>query len=1035
MTTAAANEQQQTLKEALSDLSELALVDEREFIEILLESMSDVEEKHPAIAAKAGKVIDALRSQDDTDMVQSFFQQYPLSSVQGMALMRLAEALLRIPDEETANDLIHDTLTGVDWKNYGTPNDSLLVNASSKGLQLASSVFGMGKTVQTIADPIIRRFIKKTMQETGHHFVMGETIEKAIFRSSKYDKEGYIFSYDMLGEAARSEKQAKAFFDAYLHAIEALGKQADPEKNIHQRQGISIKLSALYPRYELLKKHDVYEHLLPRIKALIVEARKQNVPVTIDAEEAARLDLSLELFADILADDKLKGWNGLGLAVQAYQKRALSVIDYVAQVAQETGHNIPVRLVKGAYWDAEIKEAQMEGLEGYPVFTEKVFTDACYIACAKKMFEYSEEIYPQFATHNAYSMAAVEVLADGKPFEYQLLHGMGQGLYKPVVGKGIPCRIYAPVGPYTELLPYLIRRLLENGANNAFIKVISDENVPVAELVQSPLVQAKEMLELGQKEQKIVLPDEIYGLDRVNSRGLDLGSAYEIDSLQEKLEPYLNKKWEAKSVIGKERVSGTVRTVTSPYNDKIEVGKVHNCKAEDIAKAMDVAAHGFAVWDSTTAEHRAKILENIAHKLEENTTELIALCMQEAGKTLHDAIAEIREAVDFCRYYANEAILKFSVAQRLSSPAGETNELSLHGRGVFLCISPWNFPLAIFTGQVTAALAAGNSVIAKPADTTSLVACRAVELMIQAGVPEGVVNVVLARGAEVSKQLLPDNRLSGVAFTGSNATARILNRALADREGPIIPLIAETGGQNCMIVDSSALLERVVDDVVDSAFSSAGQRCSALRVLYIQHDVADEFIELLQGAMQELKVGNPVNFSTDVGPVIDASAKGTLEAHIAKMTKAHKLIAVKHPDDEILLEHGLFVSPHAFEINSIADLSEEVFGPVLHIIRYKHSKLKNVIAEINSTGFGLTFGMHSRIDRKILDVSRKVRAGNHYINRNMIGAVVGVQPFGGEGLSGTGPKAGGPHYLYRFASERVETINTAAIGGDIELLT
>lgn len=1026
-------ETNQALKEALLKLSKQSLADENAFISELLSSMTEIEKKHPEIAAKAGKIIDALRSSSETDMVQSFFQQYPLSSKQGLALMRLAEALLRIPDEATANALIHDTLRGVDWKNYGTPNDSLLLNASSKGLQLASSVFGMGKTVQAIADPIIRRFIKKTMQETGHHFVMGETIEKALKRAEKYSKEGYIFSYDMLGEAARSEEQASAFFDAYLHGIRALGKTADPNKNILQRQSISIKLSALYPRYELLKRHEVYARLMPRLKALISEARKQNIPVTIDAEEASRLDLSLELFAVLLEESELSGWNGLGLAVQAYQKRAPLVIDYIAQIARENKRVVPVRLVKGAYWDAEIKEAQMEGLKGYPVFTEKAFTDACYLACAEKMLSYDKEIYSQFATHNAYSMAAVEVMADGKPFEYQLLHGMGQGLYKPVVGKGIPCRIYAPVGPYQELLPYLIRRLLENGANNAFVKVISDESVPVSDLVQSPLDLSREAMERQPKA--IPLPDDIYGLERVNSRGFDLGSMAEIEMLYAAIEPYLKRDWVGHSIIGEEKLKKNEKKITTPYNDQLSVGKVYGCDDEDIKKAMDVASSAYQVWSEVSAEERAKILENVATKLEENKIELIALCMQEAGKTLHDSIAEIREAVDFCRYYANEAILKFSNAQLLSSPTGETNEISLHGRGVFLCISPWNFPLAIFMGQVGAALAAGNAVIAKPADTTSLIASRAVELMLEAGVPAGVVNLVIAKGQNVSKHLLPDDRLGGVAFTGSNATARIINRALAEREGPIIPLIAETGGQNCMIVDSSALLERVVDDVVDSAFSSAGQRCSALRVLYIQDDVADEFINLLKGAMAELKVGVPTSFSTDVGPVIDQTAKDKLDAHIARMTNESKLIGGIYPDDEVLAEHGLYVAPHAFEIESISQLTEEVFGPVLHVIRFKASEIDKVINEINSTGFGLTFGMHSRIDSKIVDISRKIRAGNHYINRNMIGAVVGVQPFGGEGLSGTGPKAGGPHYLYRFASERVETVNTAAIGGDVELLS
>lgn len=1014
----------------LAHISAAAFVEEQAHVKLLLNELKSFDMLHASVAEKAAALITELRAHQDEDALQSFFQQYPLSSQQGIALMTLAEALLRIPDDKTANDLIHDTLKDIDWSHHGAPNGSLLANASQKGLQLASGIFGLGKAAQAMTDPVIRRFVKLAMQETGSHFVMGESIESALERAAEYEAKGYIFSYDMLGEGARSEKQAKAFYQAYLHSIETLGAHGKEVADLYDRSGISVKLSALYSHYNLLRKEDVYEHLMPRLKAIVLSARKHNVPVTIDAEEANRLDLSLEIFADLLRDKDLEGWNGVGLALQAYQKRAWHVIDLIVQIAQETKHRVPVRLVKGAYWDSEIKNAQMEGLEGYPVYTEKEYTDVSYLACAQKMFAHSDEIYPQFATHNAYSMAAVEELANGKRFEYQLLHGMGQGLYKHVVGKNTPCRIYAPVGPYKELLPYLIRRLLENGANNSFVRIVSDTKTPVDELVQHPVEAAKDAMK---RPAPLALPQDIYGIERKNSSGLDLGNISHVAQLRASLKKFDNKSWKAASIVGGWEVEGEHRKVHAPYNRNIIVGDVVKASKEVILTAMDSAHDHFEEWSKTPAAQRAETLNKYADLLELHMGEMIALCMREAGKTVVDAIAEVREAADFARYYASEALDKTAYAHLLHNVAGESNELSLHGRGVFLCISPWNFPLAIFTGQVTAALAAGNCVIAKAADHTTLIAHRAVELMLEAGIPHGVVNLVVARGSEISEHLLTDDRLAGVAFTGSNETARTINMRLAERNGPIIPFIAETGGQNCMIIDSSALLERAVDDVVRSAFGSAGQRCSALRVCYVQEDIADDFCELLAGAMKELKVGGPEAFSTDIGPVIDAEAQNNLEVHCVKMQQEGKLIASAEVD-ELWQEQGSFVTPHAFEIEAISQLEGEVFGPILHVIRFKLDELGDVIDDINSTGFGLTFGMHSRVKSRVEYVTSRIKAGNHYINRNMIGAVVGQQPFGGEGLSGTGPKAGGPHYLLRFMNERVRTVNTTAIGGDVELL-
>ncbi|MGH6943443.1 MAG: bifunctional proline dehydrogenase/L-glutamate gamma-semialdehyde dehydrogenase PutA, partial [Geminicoccaceae bacterium] len=974
--------------------------------------------------------------------VEAFLHEYRLSTREGIMLMCLAEALLRIPDAETADRLIRDKLSFGDWARHLGRSESSFVNASTWGLMLTGRLVRVdlepigdpgtwfGRLAQRLGEPVVRQALLQAMRVLGRHFVLGQTIEQAIRRAREAERAGYRYSYDMLGEAARTEADALRYHAAYRDAIEAIAAAAKG-KELMSRPGISIKLSALHPRYEIAKHRRLEDELLPRVLDLLGAAREGNIAVTIDAEEADRLEPSLDLFERLAGAPELAGWHGLGLALQAYQKRAIHVVAWLEEVARRQRRRIPVRLVKGAYWDSEIKRAQEQGVSSYPVFTRKLATDVSYLACARRLLAGGDAFYGQFATHNARSLASIVELAGGRrDLELQRLHGMGEALYEGLVGAdghAIPCRVYAPVGSHQDLLPYLVRRLLENGANTSFVNRILDESVPIETLVEDPALR---LAGIDPKPHpRIPLPADLYGPARRNSCGVDLRDPKVLERLAAGLNRALPSDPEARP--GIEGTAKNVRKVFDPADRARLVGKVIEADDATVERAVERALGGFPGWDASPVEARAVCLERAADLYEEHAQELMALCVREGGKTLLDAVAEVREAVDFLRYYAAEA--RREVPPRvLPGPTGEDNRLTLRGRGAFVAISPWNFPLAIFTGQVAAALAVGNAVLAKPAPQTPLIAARAVALLHEAGVPEDVL-ILLPGGPPVGARLVADPRIAGVAFTGSTATAWQINRALAAKDRPIAPLIAETGGQNALLVDSSALAEQVVADVLDSSFRSAGQRCSALRVLFLQDDIAPRTIEMLAGAMAELEVGDPGLLATDLGPIIDEAARERLSGHAERMMREGRLIQRVALDPE--LSRGCFFAPQAFEIDALERLPGEVFGPILHVIRFAGERLDEVVDAVNATGYGLTFGIHSRIDQTIDRVLARVRAGNVYVNRNIIGAVVGVQPFGGEGLSGTGPKAGGPHYVARFALERTVSVNTAAVGGNAGLLS
>ena len=999
------------------------------------------------VAELARQLVAAVRAgRRQQGGIDAFMQEYSLSSEEGVVLMCLAEALLRIPDADTADKLIADKVGGKDWESHLGQSESLFVNASAWGLMLTGRFVDLGriarsdvggylkKLVTRSGEPIIRNAMKQAMRIMGKQFVLGRTIDEALSVAAPLENEGYRFSYDMLGEAAFTMEDANRYLASYRNALKTVAAKTKGQ-DIFARASISVKLSALHPRYEEKQEARVMAELLPRMADLAAEARALNVGLTIDAEEVNRLDLSLELFGRLCEDPRLAGWNGLGLAVQAYSKRAKPVLEWLAALAEKTGRVIPVRLVKGAYWDTEIKRAQEQGFDGYPLFTRKVSTDVSYMACARYLLARRDVFYPQFATHNAHSLAAISVMAgNDRRFEFQRLHGMGQALYEQVVGKdkmNQPCRIYAPVGSHEDLLAYLVRRLLENGANTSFVNRLADDEAPIADIIADPVVEVGKLAELPHP--RIPLPRNIFP-GRANSKGMPLWDDATRERLASGMNAALAKPLEAHALVdGKPLKNGPLRQITSPADRRIHVGSV--CEADEaaVARAMEVAAAAQMGWDLMRGAARAAMLEKAADLYEANTPRLSALLVREAGKTMENAIADIREAVDFLRFYAQQARAEFETPVVLPGPTGERNEMSLHGRGVFACIAPWNFPLAIFTGQVAAALAAGNAVVAKPAEQTPLVAFEAVKLLHEAGIPASVLHFLPGDGARIGKVLLAHPALSGVAFTGSNETAAIINRALAAREGAIPTFIAETGGMNAMIVDSSALPEQAVRDVLASAFDSAGQRCSAARLLFVQEDVADRVITMLKGAMAELKLGDPMSFETDIGPVIDEEARQGLEAHKARMkAEARTILDMALPAD---CARGTFVSPAAFEIASVSALKREVFGPILHVVRFAGDRLADVCAALNGTGFGLTLGLHTRIESTAAEVRRRVRVGNIYVNRNQIGAVVGAQPFGGEGLSGTGPKAGGPHYLHRFATERVVSTDTTASGGNAALMS
>lgn len=977
--------------------------------------------------------------------LDAFLYEYDLASQEGIALMCLAEAMLRIPDKNTVDELIRDKISKANWSEHIGHSDSLFVNAATWGLLLTGKILSDSKTeapslsktlkrwVERTSEPVIRTAVGQAMKILGQQFVMGETIESAIKRARDYEKRGYRYSYDMLGEAARTRADAARYLRAYEDAIVAIGK-ASQGKGVVNGPGISIKLSALYPRYEYAKRVQVLKELIPILKQLALKAKAANIGLTVDAEEAERLDLSLDIIEAVFCDAALDGWEGFGLAVQSYQKRAVAVIAWLTDMARRQKKKIYVRLIKGAYWDSEIKWAQVQGLSGYPVFTRKSSTDVSFLACAKDILAAPDAFIPSFATHNAHSVAAILELAQGRTdFEFQCLHGMGYTLYNQVVGVknlNIPCRVYAPVGGHEDLLAYLVRRLLENGANTSFVNRIIDDTLDLDDLVADPVAKVAELS--SKPHPKIPLPKDLFAPDRVNSAGIDLTDAIVLRKLQADLENALEKTWQAKPTASLGGTTSVPQTLLDPSNHQRHIGTLVNATEAEVEQSLANAHSAFKQWSHTPVATRASALERAGQLLTERCADFMALAVREGGKTIPDAIAEVREAVDFCYYYAMLARQQLAEPQVMPGPTGEYNHLTLHGRGPIACISPWNFPLAIFLGQVTAALAAGNSVIAKPAAQTPLIAAAAVNLLHDAGIPRDTVQLLPGRGSVVGAKLVSDNRIKGVIFTGSTETAQQINQMLAARSGEIVPFIAETGGQNAMIVDSSALPEQVVADVIGSAFTSAGQRCSALRVLFVQADIADKVLHMLAGAMAELSIGNPSLLATDVGPVIDIASKQALEEHIEKMRAVAKLI-YQVPMSEATTA-GSYVAPVAFELTDLSVLKREVFGPVLHVIRYQAHELDNVLAQINNTGYGLTLGIHSRIERNVEHIQKAVAVGNTYINRNMIGAVVGVQPFGGEGLSGTGPKAGGPHYLLRLCVERTLTVNTTAAGGNASLL-
>jgi RHH-type proline utilization regulon transcriptional repressor/proline dehydrogenase/delta 1-pyrroline-5-carboxylate dehydrogenase len=1024
--------------------------DETKVVEALLNAAELPAEMRDRIAARARRLVEAVRqNRVGGGGIDAFMHAYELSSKEGVVLMCLAEALLRIPDAETANALIKDKLRDADFGQHLGESDSLFVNASTWALMLtgrilkldegASDLKGILKRMVTRSgEPVIRQAVTQAMRILGKQFVMGRDIEEALERAEASEARGYRYSYDMLGEAARTAADAQRYFEAYQGAIAAIGKAAKGKGPIAS-PGISIKLSALHPRYEFAQRKRVMDELVPRIVALGEAAKKFDIGFTIDAEEAERLDLSLDVIEAVSAAPSLAGWNGLGLAIQGYQKRCLPLVDWLADMARRHKRRLMVRLVKGAYWDSEIKNSQERGLPGYPVFTRKASTDISYLACAQRLLASPDAFFPQFATHNAHTLSAVIEMAGGEAaardkLEFQRLHGMGEPLYEQVVPKeamGIAARIYAPVGSHEDLLAYLVRRLLENGANTSFVNRIVDEKAPLDEIVADPVLKVRK---LAQKPHpRIPLPIDIYGAERKNSKGIDLTDLDVLVPLQREVEAAAAREWRTSAIIGGQPLAVEGQPVMNPADLRQTVGRVANAGPRDVENAIARAARAFPDWASTPAGERAGCLDRAADMLEAERAAVIALCIREAGKTISDAIAELREAVDFCRYYAVRARADFARPIPMPGPTGERNQLALHGRGVFACISPWNFPLAIFMGQITAALAAGNTVIAKPAEQTPLIAGLAVAILHRAGVPGDVLHLLPGDGPSVGAPLVADPRIAGVAFTGSTETARAINRVLAAKDGPIVPLIAETGGQNAMIVDSSALPEQVVRDTVISAFQSAGQRCSALRVLFVQQDIAPKLTAMLAGAMDELAVGDPSLLSTDVGPVIDKDAKAMLEKHAARMDKEGRLIKEVKLDADCPL--GYFFAPRAYRIDALSRLEREVFGPILHVIEYDAERLDEVIDAVNRTGYGLTLGIHTRIDGKAAYIAERLRVGNAYVNRNMIGAVVGVQPFGGEGLSGTGPKAGGPRYLHRFATERTLSVDTTASGGNASLLS
>jgi RHH-type proline utilization regulon transcriptional repressor/proline dehydrogenase/delta 1-pyrroline-5-carboxylate dehydrogenase len=1005
--------------------------------ELAAEFLADVPRDGAAerrIDARARRLIGAIRAKiGGLGGVEDFLHAFSLSTKEGLALMVLAEALLRVPDAATADRLIEDKLAAGRWLDSDVKSTALLVSASAWTLGIAARVIHPAETPETILDNVVRRIglpamraaTRQAMRLLASHFVIGRTIEEALHRAKAHTE--FSYSFDMLGEGARTRTDAENYFEAYAGAIAAIAASKDKRS----RPGISVKLSALHPRYEAISRERVLAELTPRLIELARLAKAHDLQFTVDAEEADRLELSLDVIAAALSDRALEGWDGFGLAVQAYQKRAPAVIGWVEEIAAAKNRKLTVRLVKGAYWDSEIKRAQERGLADYPVFTRKAMTDLCYMACVKRLLAARNRLFPQFATHNALTVASVIEDAGGiDGFEFQRLYGMGEALYEALLAEfpDVACRVYAPVGGHRDLLAYLVRRLLENGANSSFVSAAADPSMPVEEILRRP--QHWIGAPAAARNRKIPLPRNIFQPQRRAAAGIDFGDRASLDALIGEIRSAAAMRAEAAPLVNGVTLPGIARQVRSPI-DGGTIGVVREADAVIGDAAIAAAADGFPSWTAWPIEQRAAALERAADRLQSDRGRLLALLQNEAGKTLDDALAELREAVDYCRYYAAQARTTLK-PQAMPGPTGESNELRYRGRGVFVCISPWNFPLAIFVGQIAGALLAGNTVVAKPAEQTPLVAARAVVLLHDAGVPKSALHLVPGDGA-IGAYLVAHRLVAGVAFTGSTETGWAINRTLAAKNGPIVPLIAETGGINAMIVDATALPEQVCDDVLASSFRSAGQRCSALRLLCLQEDVAEPILEMIAGAAHELSVGDPWLIETHIGPVIDAEAKTNLDRWLAEQERAGRL-RFRWDEHGALPAQGTYVAPAIVELDRAGALDREIFGPVLHVVRWHPDRLDALLDEIAANSTALTLGVQSRIDFRFARIIGRLPHGNVYVNRNMIGAVVGVQPFGGTGLSGTGPKAGGPDYLRRFAAEQVVTVNTAAAGGNAGLL-
>lgn len=1016
---------QTSLRQAVTDAYRR---DETEAVQDMLQRAQMSDEERQAADTLARRLVTQVRaSRTKASGVDALMHEFSLSSEEGVALMCLAEALLRIPDKATRNKLIADKLSDGNWKKHLNNSPSLFVNAAAWGLLITgklttqTSEQSLGAALNRLlgkgGEPLIRKGVDYAMRLLGKQFVTGQTIEEALQNGKEREKMGYRYSFDMLGEAAYTQADADRYYNDYVQAIHAIGKDAAGQ-GVYEGNGISVKLSAIHPRYSRAQHGRVMGELLPRLKELYLLGKKYNIGINIDAEEANRLELSLDLMEALVSDPDLAGYNGIGFVVQAYQKRCPFVIDYLIDLARRNNQKLMIRLVKGAYWDSEIKWAQVDGLNGYPVYTRKVHTDISYLACARKLLSAQDAVFPQFATHNAYTLAAIYQMGKGKDFEHQCLHGMGETLYDQVVGPqnlGRRVRIYAPVGTHETLLAYLVRRLLENGANSSFVSQIVDEKISIDQLIRSPFdTIAEQGIHL---HAALPLPRDLYGKGRLNSQGFDLSNENVLQQLQQELNRAAAQQFQTASVVnGKSRPVGAGQQVRNPADHSDVVGSVSFADAALAQEAVAAAVAAQSAWNGTPAAERAACLRRFADLLERHAPALMMLAVREAGKTLNNAIAEVREAVDFCRYYADEA--------EHTLPQGS------QGVGTIVAISPWNFPLAIFTGEVVAALAAGNTVVAKPAEQTSLIAGYAVSLMHEAGIPTSALQLVLGAG-DVGAALTQDPRIGGVIFTGSTEVARLINQTLAKRDDSPV-LIAETGGQNAMIVDSTALAEQVCADVLNSAFDSAGQRCSALRILCVQEDVADHMVKMIKGAMDELVVGNPIALDTDIGPVIDTEAQQNLFAHINRMKGIAKSYHEIRPSENVNPDNATFVAPIMFELNGLGELQREVFGPVLHVVRYPADGLDKLIDQINGKGYALTHGVHSRIDGTVEHIRSRIESGNVYVNRNIVGAVVGVQPFGGHGLSGTGPKAGGPFYLQRLSRLKEWTAPTLSKIGQVD---